>query len=762
VESVEAVSTRLRGRWAGGGARLPATVRGAIVPVASVLVGVATWQLMSLAADTGTDQSWRVALHLTWTRTIHFGPGFVWTYGPLGFLSFPIAVAGSTLVAAFVFSAAAWLLLSYLVVRRGAAAFGLLIGIPLAYLVVGLPIAMPDVLLLVEVLLAAAALEFASPWFPVLGGITAGLSLLTKTNSGAAAVGIAIVASAALGVRRAAVAATAVVATFVAGWTIAGNSLGDIPSWLRLSASIVEGYSPTMQTEVAGSGHDYRLAAFAVATLLATAALAGRGLRSRRGITQVLIAIGFAFMAFKEGFVRHDPPHAAAFFGSLGVATVAFARRDLSRVAAVAGIALCVWGVHRSVGLGYAPYASTRAAGHDLADVVVSRRRHRVVTDSATAERYSYLVPPRLLSLLRGKTVHVDPFETAAIAAYGLRWRPLPVVQAYSAYTSTLDEHNAAFLASRDAPQRVLRQNTNLVINGRSRELEAPAEFRALICNYVQLGWSKEWQVLGHVPQRCGAERVLGIVSAAPGAAIPVPNAAPNELVFARIQLDDPATNRLRGLLYKPHVPHISLGGGPFVPLVAATAPDGIVLHVPGSAGFAPESGGAIDWSTIAVGTLRGRARIEFIATPIEGAGPPAVGELTTRPLPAITLTDSGLKTPTRTISVVPNTGYIDFAYPRRDALVLRGWVGDTTAGIPARRILVYADGRLVFAGRPNTRRPDVAEALGEPRLVHAGYTIVLPLRDLIAGGERRHLRVFWLAGSRAFEVIYTPSFGWR
>ena len=142
----------------------------------------------------------------------------------------------------------------------------------------------------------------------------------------------------------------------------------------------------------------------------------------------------------------------------------------------------------------------------------MSHRRHRVVTDSATAERYSYLVPPRLLSLLRGKTVHVDPFETAAIAAYGLRWRPLPVVQAYSAYTSTLDDHNAAFLGSPEAPQRVLRQNTDLQINDRSRELEAPAEFRALICNYEQLGSSKEWQVSGTFRNRCGAEHVLGIV----------------------------------------------------------------------------------------------------------------------------------------------------------------------------------------------------------------------------------------------------------
>ena len=196
------------------------------------------------------------------------------------------------------------------------------------------------------------------------------------------------------------------------------------------------------------------------------------------------------------------------------------------------------------------------------------------------------------------------------------------------------------------------------------------------------------------------------------------------------------------------------------MPLVAATATDGIVVHVPGSSGFAPEFGGAIDWNSIAIGTLRGRAQIEFIATPINGAGPRALGEETTQPLPAITLTGNGLKTPTRTIPVVPNTGYIDFAYPRRDALVLRGWVGDTTTGIPAQQILVT---RMGASSLPD-RRTSEARRRGRHSgagMVRAGYRIVLPLRDLI-GEVRGATSAVLDAGGRAFEVIYTPSFGWR
>src|ERR1041385_4887643 len=74
------------------------------VPAAIVLAAV-TWQITSLSASSGIDPSWRVALHLAWTDNIHFGPDFAWTYGPLGFLAFPIAAGPGTLVAAFVFVA---------------------------------------------------------------------------------------------------------------------------------------------------------------------------------------------------------------------------------------------------------------------------------------------------------------------------------------------------------------------------------------------------------------------------------------------------------------------------------------------------------------------------------------------------------------------------------------------------------------------------------------------------------------------------------
>jgi hypothetical protein len=742
---------------------------------AAILLAAVTWRTTSLLAEAGLDNSWEQALHLTWTRGVHFGTGFAWTYGPLGFLAFPRAVDGGTLAAAVLFVALVQICLCYLLLRRGAPVFTAPLAVLLVYLVVGLPLLTADIPLFIVLVLAVAALEDpegrAGRWFPLAGGVAAGVAGLIKVNTGAAAVAIALVASVALAVagnRRAAATVGVMLVTFVAGWLVCGDRVGDIPEWARLSASLVSGYSAAMEYERPGSGgHDYLIAAVMLALLLAIVVRRGLRLDRAYGIALVLIGAGFGFTLFKEGFVRHDADHTAPFFAAVALGCVVFAGRDLTRLAAGAAVALAIVVTHHSATLQDNPVSSARRATTQLVDVTLPGRRHDLVAGSRSDEQRSYAVPPRLLAELRGHTVHDEPFETAVVSAYGLPWRPLPILQAYSAYTSLLDEHNASFLRTARAPERILRENTATVVNGRSRELEAPAELRALICNDVQIGVSRRWQVLAHVPSRCASSRRLGTVDTAPGAPVPVPEGDPNELVIARVHVGDTVGNKLRGLVYKPHVPSISLGGGPFVPFVAATGGDGIVMHVPAAAGFDPRFGGALDWTTIAVGGRPGRVRIDFDAVPVSGAVPAPAGERSRQPLPAFRLANvdhiDRIRSPRGAVmTVAPGGGFLDYAYQQGPSLVVRGWGADAAAGVPASLILVYADGKLVFAGPPNTARPDVAAALGHRRLRRAGFTLLVPARAVRAGDRRRHVRVFSVVGDRALELAYPPSYGWR
>jgi hypothetical protein len=552
---------------------------------------------------------------------------------------------------------------------------------------------------------------------------------------------------------------------FVVLWLASGNSLTDIPEWWRLSLSLVTGYAAAMQSEQHGLHNDSAFAALALLPLTVASWSAALRLPRRVAGATVLIVAGVCFATFKESFVRHDVTHAPAFFGSAAVVLACLGPGGRARSAAgSAGLALVVFALsgHSPV----EPWVSARHLVAQVGDTVDSSRRHEVIEQSRAGERRSYDVPPVVLRALRGRTVHVDPWEVSAISAYDLRWRPLPVPQSYSAYTSVLDERNASFLASTQAPQRILRESPTELVNGRDRSLEAPATYRAIVCDYRQLLATTRWQVLAHDP-RCGAPRHLATVAAAAGQPVTVPEARADELVVAHVDLHDSLVNRVRGLVYKPHDAVVSLSGGPFTAVASDVVRDGIVVHVPGSAGFDPRFGGAIDWRTIAAGGLSGSITFSFDAIPVHSPSPPAVGQRAPRPLPRYTLVRRGSRdaivTPAgRALPVAAGGGFVDYGYVRRATLVLTGWAADVAKSVPARTVLVFADGRLVFAGPPTLPRPDVAAALGKPALRRAGYAVLVPERDVRVAGGRRDVRIIALVGGRALEVEYPLSYGWR
>ena len=374
----------------------PAYVAAAWPAVAAIVLVVLTWQTTSLTATAGLDPSWIAGLHLAHANGVGFGPHFVWTYGPLGFLAFPVAVTGATLAGAFVFVLVAQLVFAYLLVRRAATAFAAPLAIVLAYVVLALPIAHADLLLLIVFLYALWAfddpLTLPARAFPVVAGVLAGIAALLKTNTGAAAVGIAIVASWALAPagRRWLAVLPSLVVTFCVLWVATGNSLLDIPGWLRLSASIVGGYSAAMQDEQLGLRWEYLVAGILVALLAAVVVRHTRALPRERRIATLLITLGFAFTYFKEGFVRHDVDHSPYFFAAMAVAFVAFAWDARARWAAVAGVAIAIGAVAVSIGLHYAPIASAR-------HVAPAARRRRELDEAPSAR----------LRLARSRAAHV-------------------------------------------------------------------------------------------------------------------------------------------------------------------------------------------------------------------------------------------------------------------------------------------------------------------------------------------------------------------
>lgn len=255
-------------------------------------------------------------------------------------------------------------------------------------------------------------------------------------------------------------------------------------------------------------------------------------------------------------------------------------------------------------------------------------KRREVADTARQALAAGYALDPAMLARIGSEPVDIRPWEITIAWAYGLDWRPLPVIQDYTAYTPALDELNADALTAPDGPRFVLRhlayQSSSIYgIEGRLTTFDGPLEQRRLLCNFVPVATSPIYQLLERGPDRCGPERDLGTVEAAYGEAVPIPRAGPHEAVFARIDgASGEGIERLRAFAYREGLRWIALGDitTRFVP---ATAPDGLLLRAPTDSDFPKPFALALNAPTIAIGSEGGFAtsspplELHFFAVPI-------------------------------------------------------------------------------------------------------------------------------------------------
>ncbi len=605
--------------------------------VFGLAVAILTWDYVQITPAPGIDPSWMLGLNLATAEGLDYGTEFVFTYGPLGFLDQPMVVDGlqAALGGLWLLGLRAALAASLLWAARRSfqwpvaalVAFGVAVLVPPT--VGSVAIALTALWCLVA--LQAGAPAWTSPLVAYGGGALAAVEAMVKLNVGATVLALVAITVIALpgsrGLNLARVAAT-FAACFAALWFAAGQGIGNLDDYVSTSIEIVSGYQRSMQIESGAVGWDW---AAAIAVIVATAAAVLRvgspaGRPARIAIPVLLAVLSFSLL--KYGFVRHDGGHVAVLFGVLAVAWLAPRWRGGERIALGAGLA-AIAAVYfpvsdQSLDATFEP----RTAVDQVKTLVVPSER-REARDSARASLLAYYaLDLRMLARVDGDPVDARPWEVALVWAYGLDWRPLPVIQDYSAYTPELDRSNAEALASDEGPRFVLRHlgydNSSLVgIDGRLTTFDAPAEQRILLCRFRAVLTTDRYQLLERAPDRCGAERPLGAVEAGYGEPVTVPRARSDEAVIARIEgAGGQGLERLRTLAYKEAPRTISLDGIR-TRFQTATAPDGILLSAPRTADFPAPFALALGPPTIAIDSAGGAAtssgplRYEFYAVPI-------------------------------------------------------------------------------------------------------------------------------------------------
>jgi hypothetical protein len=116
----------------------------------------------------------------------------------------------------------------------------------------------------------------------------------------------------------------------------------------------------------------------------------------------------------------------------------------------------------------------------------------------------------------------------------------------------------------------------------------------ALACDFRQRGATSTWQRLERSSNRCGGERLISVVHAAPGQSVAVPapkNAA--TIVVATIDIPSSLGSRLTSLVFKPPSSLTVTADGITFRLTLASASGPMIVRLPRSVWSATFDGGS-------------------------------------------------------------------------------------------------------------------------------------------------------------------------
>lgn len=607
--------------------------------IPSWLLGAAlallTWRATFVAPAPGLDDSWQTGLGMAVEQGLQFGTEVIFTYGPLGFLRAPEVSQGDLAVIAFCYAALLYLAIAVSLVWALRRTLPTGAAVVAAYFILALlpgidqPIALAAILGLG--MLGRERPPLPTNAFVLLAASLAAIETLNKISVGPLVLVIAMIAL--IGARARWWQVGALLGVFAAEvlllWVLAGQSLSNLPDFIRNGVEIASGYNEAMATRLTSSL--WSLVAVLAPLAVVAAAMAGSYRDRLARWAGVALVAAAAALLFKQGIVRFRPDHMAIWISTAAVLWIAIPWGAARRAGMVSGaVVLSAIAIHTVPPVG----TGVDAIGHlkfarDQIELLLSPSQRREMEDEARASMQQiYALEPEILAELRGRPVSIDPWEIGVAWAYELDWSPLPVFQNYSAYTERLDELNAAEITDPAGPQRILRQRAAVdpafptgSIDGRHPAWDPPAQALATLCHFAPLSTTDRWQVLGRTANRCGEPRQIGTVESRFDEPVEVPAPGAREVVLARVHgVEIDGLERIRATLWRPRSRYLIVNGetapGNYTGyrVVPGTAAQGLMLRAAGGvAGRGPFSP-APQARTVELTGSSGELRFEFFA----------------------------------------------------------------------------------------------------------------------------------------------------
>lgn len=540
----------------------------------------------------GIDLSWVTALNMAAGQRLDFGRDLLFTYGPLGFLDVPLAIHPAQLVAGLVLSAVAvavlWWALDLGLRQAFAPPWSSIGATVLAVLLASYSDPALELLIAAPVFaLLALYSGWGRGWVPASLAATAAAVVQMKFTDGVFVGVFAVLA--AVGARQAPLRRLVEVllagsGVFLLGWTLAGQSLADLPEWVHGSVQITLGYADAMASEMPTDLLSYILAAVLAVVIGIVTCQWSIGMPARPRVAVGLIVAAALFIGFKEGFTRHDHYHQAAYFSAcvvlLALFVAAFSARWPVLLALIVAVCFSIQNL--------AWLSPVTAAGRwtTMTQLVLDPHyRTAQLDDDAATLRTKYGLPADILAAVKGHPVMVDPWEATAAWTYGLQYHPVPVFQTYSAYNGYLDNLDAQALRTAPADQLVLRQPRDFGL--REGLWLAPQYTLTLACTYAVQSTSPRWMLLRKGPNRCGTAHTINSQRVRAGQTVAVPHAAVGHIIIARFTPDHGGIgNAIVNLVWKDVNRLYATADGTRHMIARALASGPLIVSLPGRLGW--------------------------------------------------------------------------------------------------------------------------------------------------------------------------------
>ncbi|MEP9368689.1 hypothetical protein [Xanthobacter sp. VNH20] len=279
-----------------------------------------------------------------------------------------------------------------------------------------------------------------------------------------------------------------------------GQSLGDLPAFLKTSLEVSSGFTEAMSL----FGDRVELTCWLVLAVILLGCVVRLALvRARRDrsvawaeAARVLFVFVALFIGFKTGFVRHDM-HSRHAWGALGVIAMLLLASDSVRREGRAAFAFMVLIVAAILAAQYAvpganppvtPWTQAvatldegwrqfrRGVAFNLGPAAFLAEQGAVQQGALAALRAAHPLPA-----LDG-TVDMIPNMQARVLANGLNYRPRPTIQEYTTYSPSLIAYNRAFFESARAPDYLLFAPS--AIDGRLPSLAEGALWPLFLAKY--------------------------------------------------------------------------------------------------------------------------------------------------------------------------------------------------------------------------------------------------------------------------------------